>query len=291
MSRLKLLLLVPVFALTLAGCGAGIPATTDGSAGSTTTDATPPTTPAALTASAVGSNGANLSWHPSMDNVAVTAYIIRRNGTQVGTSVATNYGDSGLLAGTTYNYSVAASDAAGNVSAPASASVTTATASGDTTPPSAPGNLVATAVGEGQIDLTWSASNDNVGVTGYRLERCAGTACTTNFAQISTPSALAYSDSSSLVASTTYGYRVRATDGAGNLSGFSSIAYATTQAATGATLPLGALAHDGPATPEQISLILPVTGSLPQTATATVRYKPTSSSTWITGHPLYRIRP
>ena len=56
-------------------------------------------------------------------------------------------------------------------------------------------------------------------------------------------------------------------------------------------LPLGMLLHDGPATPEQISLFLPVTGSLPQTAKATVRYKLTSSSTWITGHPLYRIRP
>src|SRR4030095_11404044 len=56
-------------------------------------------------------------------------------------------------------------------------------------------------------------------------------------------------------------------------------------------LPLGMLLHDGPATPEQISLFLPVTGSLPQTAKATVRYKLTSSSNWITGHPLYRIRP
>jgi hypothetical protein len=64
-----------------------------------------------------------------------------------------------------------------------------------------------------------------------------------------------------------------------------------TQAASGTSLPLGALVHDGPATPEQISLFLPVTGSLPQSATATVRYKPTSSSTWTTGHPLYRIQP
>ena len=54
---------------------------------------------------------------------------------------------------------------------------------------------------------------------------------------------------------------------------------------------MGALVHDGPATPEQISLFLPLTGSLPQTATAAVRYKPTSSSAWTTGHPLYRIQP
>src|SRR5262245_28545187 len=65
----------------------------------------------------------------------------------------------------------------------------------------------------------------------------------------------------------------------------------TTQAADIGSLPLGALVHDGPATPEQISLFLPVTGSLPQTATASVRYKPSSSASWTTGHPLFRIQP
>jgi hypothetical protein len=57
------------------------------------------------------------------------------------------------------------------------------------------------------------------------------------------------------------------------------------------SLPVGDLSHDGPATPEQISLLLPVTGSLPQTATATVRYRLSGSSQWLVGHPLYRIRP
>src|SRR5207249_5416083 len=65
----------------------------------------------------------------------------------------------------------------------------------------------------------------------------------------------------------------------------------TSNVSTVGTLPLGALVQDGPATPEQISLLLPVTGSLPQTATASVRYKPSSTSSWITGHPLYRIQP
>lgn len=57
------------------------------------------------------------------------------------------------------------------------------------------------------------------------------------------------------------------------------------------TLPIGTLTHDGPATPEQISLFLPITGNLPQTAVATVRYKVSGQSLWHTGHPLYRIRP
>ena len=54
---------------------------------------------------------------------------------------------------------------------------------------------------------------------------------------------------------------------------------------------MGTLAHDGPATPEQISLVLPVTGALPDTATATVRYKQTGTSQWLAAHPLHRVRP
>ncbi|GII44589.1 hypothetical protein Psi02_10130 [Planotetraspora silvatica] len=40
-------------------------------------------------------------------------------------------------------------------------------ASGDTQPPSAPSNLAYTEPGSGQIRLTWGASTDDVGVTGY----------------------------------------------------------------------------------------------------------------------------
>ena len=53
----------------------------------------------------------------------------------------------------------------------------------DTQPPSAPGTLTATAVGAGEINLSWGAATDNVGVTGYRIERCQGAGCT-SFAQI-----------------------------------------------------------------------------------------------------------
>ena len=44
-----------------------------------------------------------------------------------------------------------------------------------------------------RIDLAWTASTDNVGVTGYRVERCQGTNCT-NFAQVGTPTATTFSD-------------------------------------------------------------------------------------------------
>src|SRR2546426_10039207 len=98
--------------------------------------------------------------------------------------------------------------------------------SSDTTPPSTPTNVTAAVVSASEIDVSWTASTDNVGVTGYSVERCPGSACT-NFTQISTPGGTSYSDPG-LAANTSYRYRVRATDAAGNLSSYSSIASATT---------------------------------------------------------------
>jgi Concanavalin A-like lectin/glucanases superfamily/Chitobiase/beta-hexosaminidase C-terminal domain/IPT/TIG domain/Fibronectin type III domain len=104
---------------------------------------------------------------------------------------------------------------------------------GDTTPPTAPTNLAATAVNSGQINLSWTASTDNVGVTGYFVQRCSGSGCT-SFTQVASVSGTTttYSDGG-LAASTSYSYRVQATDAAGNLSAFSNIASAATGAASG----------------------------------------------------------
>jgi hypothetical protein len=57
-----------------------------------------------------------------------------------------------------------------------------------------------------------------------------------------------------------------------------------------ANLPVGQLSHDGPPTPEQISLYLPVTGPLESSAAASVRYRPTAGTDWSAAHPLHRIR-
>jgi len=96
---------------------------------------------------------------------------------------------------------------------------------GDTTPPSAPSGLTASAAGV-QVNLGWSASTDNVGVSGYRVERCSGAGCAT-FSQIATPTGIGYTDTG-LAPSTSYSYRVRAVDAAGNLSGYSAQTTATT---------------------------------------------------------------
>jgi chitodextrinase len=98
----------------------------------------------------------------------------------------------------------------------------------DTSPPTAPSGLTATTASSTQINLTWTASTDNVGVTGYLVERCQGSGCT-SFAQIATPTTTSYNDTG-LPAATSYMYRVRATDAAGNLSAYSNSAGTTTPA-------------------------------------------------------------
>jgi hypothetical protein len=100
----------------------------------------------------------------------------------------------------------------------------------DTMPPSAPSNLIATPVSPAEIDLSWTASTDNVGVIGYKVERCSGPACS-NFTQIATPTTTTFNDTG-LTGSTSYSYRVRATDAAGNLSMYSASSTKTTPVPT-----------------------------------------------------------
>src|ERR1044071_1366737 len=72
----------------------------------------------------------------------------------------------------------------------------------DTVAPSAPPTLSATAASATQINLSWTAATDNVGVTGYRVERCLGDACTA-FTQIFTLSGTTFNNTG-LTASTSY---------------------------------------------------------------------------------------
>jgi hypothetical protein len=92
----------------------------------------------------------------------------------------------------------------------------------DTTPPTAPTGLTATPLGSSRIDLSWAAATDDVGVVGYDVSR-GGAFLTSVSGQT-----LAFSDTT-VAASSTYTYTVRARDLAGNASPESVSASATTQ--------------------------------------------------------------
>ncbi len=124
----------------------------------------------------------------------------------------------GLLPGTTYNYRVRSKDAAGNERIDTNNTFATL-AQIDLIPPSVPDNLAAAAVSASQINLTWSASTDNVAVVGYDVFR--------NGVQISSPTSNSFQDTN-LTPTTNYIYTVLARDAAGNLSGISVESFATT---------------------------------------------------------------
>ncbi len=101
-------------------------------------DTDAPSVPFNITASTVSSTQVNLSWNASTDNVAVTGYIIYRNSVQIATSDTNSYSDTTVSPSFQYLYSVAAYDAAGNVSSHDS-TFTVSTPANTTTPP--PENL------------------------------------------------------------------------------------------------------------------------------------------------------
>jgi alpha-tubulin suppressor-like RCC1 family protein/chitodextrinase len=195
-----------------------------------------PTVPTGLTAmtAGTGTTQTNVYWSASTDSVGVTEYKVFRNGVLVALPTRTSYSDAGLTSSTTYTYTVAACNATGNCSEQSIvANVTTLPWTGpDTTAPTVPSSLVATSVSSTQINVSWSPSTDNVGVTEYRVYRNGSL-----FGNTTMPS---FSDTD-LGPSVTRSYTVSACDAAGNCS-------AQSTAASAATLAAQAIAFTNPGT-------------------------------------------
>ncbi|ETT72516.1 alpha amylase, catalytic domain protein [Paenibacillus sp. FSL R7-277] len=97
----------------------------------------------------------------------------------------------------------------------------------DTQAPSVPGNVTATVQNASSALVSWSASTDNVGVTGYEIYR--------NGVKIGTSATTSFTDNG-LVGSTNYSYTVKAYDAAMNLSAFSAAALIVTPAGNSVTI-------------------------------------------------------
>jgi hypothetical protein len=94
----------------------------------------------------------------------------------------------------------------------------------DTTPPTAPTGLTATAA-KTSVALAWTAATDDTGVTRYQVWRSKS--ATTGFTQVGSPTGTTYT-SGSLARRTTYYFKVRALDAAGNLGPYSTTVSART---------------------------------------------------------------
>ena len=231
-------------------------------------DTTPPSVPTNLALVSKSSVAALISWTASTDNVGVAGYRVYRNGVAVGTAAAVMYLDIGLTPATTYQYTVAAYDAAGNQSAQsAPLSVVTDPPGGtsDTTPPSVPQNLRLVARTTGSISMAWDASTDNVGVTGYSVFR--GTAMAAFVTGTS------YTDTG-LAPGTTYVYTVTAVDAALNYSGASLPLIAATEALAQDTTP--------PSVPQNLRLVTRTS------STVGIAWDASTDNVGVAGYLVYR---
>ncbi|HJS53571.1 MAG TPA: PQQ-dependent sugar dehydrogenase [Chitinophagaceae bacterium] len=175
-------------------------------------DTQPPTAPANLSASGITTTSFTLTWTASTDNVGVTGYDVYQDGIKINSSniTSTSYGVTGLIAGTTYGYFVKANDAAGNQSE-ASPTFNVTTNSPDTEPPATPTGLSATVITQTSFLLKWTASTDNIGISGYDVYRDG---IMINPSNITTTSY----NVTGLTSGATYSFDVVAKDAAGNQS-------------------------------------------------------------------------
>jgi len=180
------------------------------------TETVPPSVPGNLRATDVGSYSVSLEWDASTDNSGVASYIVSHGaGSVTVNSTSTTVG--GLTPDTPYTFTVKAVDIFGNESGASNAVAVTTEPSNDITPPTAPTNLQVGATTVDSIALSWSASNDDVGVTGYTVTYG------TNSINVNATSVVV----SGLDADTSYTFSVTARDGAGNVSAPTTIQAST----------------------------------------------------------------
>ena len=202
-----------------------------------------------------------------------------RNGTKIATtgSSATSYTYTALTCNTTYTVGLVAFDAAGNRSGQATVQAPTQTCSTtptrDATAPSSPDNQRLVGATQTSLTMGWSASTDNVGVTGYDVYRNGTKIATTG------SSATSYTYTA-LTCNTTYTVGLVAFDAAGNRSNLAeatgpmSTSACSTASATGDTT--------APTAPSGLSV---------NNSTATsigLNWKAATDNVGVTGYGVYR---
>jgi fibronectin type 3 domain-containing protein len=201
------------------------------------------------------------------DNVGVVGVQFHLNGTNWGAEDTTDtysvsWDTTGVAPGQ-YSLTATARDAAGNSMTATPVSVTV-DAPPDATPPSIPETLTAQVVSSSEISLNWTASTDNVGITGYHVFR--------NGAFIASTTTTSYQDAN-LAPLTTYTYTVTAWDAAGNESMPSTSVSATTLAVPDTTPP---------------SIPIGMTGTMLSTSAVALSWEASTDNVQVAGYQVMR---
>jgi chitodextrinase len=187
----------------------------------TVPDTEAPSVPQNLTVSNITTTSLDLNWDASSDNVSVSEYEVFQDGNSIGITSSTNLSVTGLAASTTYGFTVLARDASSNTSAQ-SASLNATTLDPDNTAPSIPTNVSANNITSSTVDLSWSASTDNLAVEDYDVFQDGNIIATTSSLSLQV---------TGLNQLTSYSFTVRARDTSGNVSAQSNSALVTTNGA------------------------------------------------------------
>ncbi|WP_222983921.1 fibronectin type III domain-containing protein [Flagellimonas meishanensis] len=189
-------------------------------------DTEAPTSVSDLTSSNTTATTTDLTWSPSTDNVGVTNYEVFQDGFSIAnTGTATTLNVTGLTPSTSYDFTVFAQDAAGNVSPVSNTETVSTQGVPDTEAPSAVTDLSSSSTTSTSTSLSWSASTDNVAVTNYEVFQDGvgigntGTNTTLNV--------------TGLTPNTSYDFTVFAQDAASNISTVSNTETVVTLAGTG----------------------------------------------------------
>ena len=181
----------------------------------TTADGTPPVI-SAVASSGVSATGATITWNTNeasdsqVEYGTTTAY---GSSTTLNTSMVTSHSQalSGLSGSTTYHFRVKSKDAAGNLATSGDFTFAT-TAAPDTTPPIIDA-VASSAITSTSATITWATDEASDSQVEYGTTAAYGSSTTPNTSMVTTHSQAL----TGLVGSTTYHYRIKSRDAAGNL--------------------------------------------------------------------------
>ncbi|HMH30885.1 MAG TPA: fibronectin type III domain-containing protein, partial [Methylomirabilota bacterium] len=199
-----------------------------------------PSAPTGVTGTSPDPTSLNISWSASTPGAGcnISQYSVYQGAILLGTSTTTSFNTSNLIPNTQYSITVKATDDSGHTSSSSSAANLSTLA--DFIAPTAPASMTATSPDSSSVSLSWGASTDSVGVTGYKIYRANGTGTPSQLIGTTTGSSIRNYTDNTVNPATQYTYGVVAVDAASNQSQKTVSNSVTTQQAPAAPKPAAA---------------------------------------------------